>query len=63
MVNDRLLHKIPAVCEQLGMSRSKVYELIRSGKLKSVGEGGCRRVAGIDLLDYVDRLRSMDRAS
>ena len=35
-MNDKLLHRIPEVAEHLSISRSKVYELLKSGELRSV---------------------------
>jgi excisionase family DNA binding protein len=42
----------------LNVGRSKVFELIRSGELKSVKSGGCRRISATALRQYVDRLES-----
>ena len=35
-MNDKLLYRIPEVAEHLSISRSKVYELLESGELRSV---------------------------
>ena len=35
-MNDKLLYRIPEVAEHLGISRSKVYELVRSAELRYV---------------------------
>jgi excisionase family DNA binding protein len=35
-MNDKLLYRIPEVAEHLNISRSKVYELLKSGELRSV---------------------------
>ena len=35
-MNDKLLYRIPEVAEHLSISRSKVYELLKSGELRSV---------------------------
>jgi excisionase family DNA binding protein len=40
----------------LGVGRTKVYELIRSGALRSVRVGGLRRVPVAALNEYVTRL-------
>lgn len=42
----------------LNISRSKVFELIRSGELRSVKSGGCRRISAIALREYVARLEA-----
>jgi len=41
--------------EQLRISRSKVYELIADGELRSVRIGHSRRIAMSDLADFVAR--------
>jgi excisionase family DNA binding protein len=43
--------------QALGISRSLLYELLRSGRLESVRIGSCRRVPLSALSDFVDRLR------
>jgi len=35
-MNDKLLYRIPEVAENLSISRSKFYELLKSGELRSV---------------------------
>jgi excisionase family DNA binding protein len=40
----------------LRVGRSKVYELIRSGALRSVKIGGSRRVSATALAEYVTQL-------
>jgi excisionase family DNA binding protein len=35
-MNDKLLYRIPEIAEHLSISRSKVYELLKSGELRSV---------------------------
>lgn len=46
------------VADVLGISRSKVYELISSGALPSVRIGRSRRVRVSDLDVFVERLTS-----
>ncbi|WP_435818758.1 helix-turn-helix domain-containing protein [Kitasatospora cineracea] len=45
--------KVPEVMEALGLSRSKVYDLIRAKKLGSFKEGGSRRIPVAAIHDYV----------
>lgn len=52
----RLL-RVPEVAEALGLGRTTVYSLIKSGALRSVRVAGCRRVAETDLEAYIDGLR------
>ena len=44
------------VAASLRVSRSKVYELMRTGELQSVKIGGSRRVTWDALRDFVHRL-------
>jgi len=42
----------------LGVGRTKVYELMRSGELRSVRVGGLRRVPVTALAEFVARLEA-----
>jgi excisionase family DNA binding protein len=55
-MNDKLLYRIPEVAEHLNISRSKVYELLKSGELLSVHIDRTRLVRASDLQVYVDSL-------
>ena len=46
------------VTRVLGIGRTKVYELIRSGALRSVRVGGLRRVPVAALDEFVARLET-----
>jgi excisionase family DNA binding protein len=46
----------------LGIGRSKLYELLRTGALESVHIGACRRIPAEALADLVERLRGGDTA-
>ena len=48
-MNDKLLYRIPEVAEHLSISRSKVYELLKSGELRSVHIDRTRLVRARDL--------------
>ena len=61
-MEDKLLHTLTDVATALSASRSKVYELVRSGALPSVRIGGSRRVRGEDLATYVDSLERVPAA-
>lgn len=50
------LNSIEAVMAQLGLGRSKVYELIASGELRSVKVGRRRLVSDIAINDFVKKL-------
>ena len=43
---DRKLLTVNETCKQLGLGRTKVYELISSGMLRTVQIGNARRVVG-----------------
>jgi excisionase family DNA binding protein len=47
----------------LGIGRTKVYELMRSGALRSVRIGGLRRIPATALADFVARLEEQARAA
>lgn len=47
---------VAEVARRLKLSRAKIYELIFSGRLKSVKLDRCRRVAIQALADFVDSL-------
>ncbi|HEY8722094.1 helix-turn-helix domain-containing protein [Pengzhenrongella sp.] len=53
---ERLLYRMTEAAEFLGVSRSKTFELVRSGVLPSVKVDGCRRVRANDLRIFVDSL-------
>lgn len=44
------------VAEALGVGRTKVFELIRTGELRSVKLGAARRVSATALAEYVAEL-------
>ena len=56
-VEGRLLYRVTEVAAFLNVSRSKVYELLASGALRSVKIDRTRLVRGSDLRDYVESLR------
>ena len=49
----RLLYRPGEAAEILGLSRSKVYELLASGELASVTIGSVRRISAQALVDFV----------
>jgi len=44
----------------LGIGRTKVYELMRSGTLRSVKIGGLRRIPATALADFVAQLEEQE---
>lgn len=51
------LYRIPEVVRILSLSRSVVYELIRSGQLRSVTQGRTRLVPVAAVAEYVALLQ------
>lgn len=51
------LYRIPEVVRILSLSRSVVYELIRSGRLRSVTQGRTRLVPVAAVAEYVALLQ------
>ena len=56
-LDERLLYRIREVAVLLSISRSKAYELVRTGALPSVRIDGARRVAGSEVTAYIQSLR------
>ncbi|QDP94803.1 helix-turn-helix domain-containing protein [Microlunatus elymi] len=48
-----VLYSVDEACEALRLSRSAIYELIRSGRLRSIKEGRRRLVPVAALQEYV----------
>jgi excisionase family DNA binding protein len=55
---DKMLLTPTEAAQVLGVGRSKVYELMRSGALGSVRIDSCRRIPVDDLNALVTRLRA-----
>jgi excisionase family DNA binding protein len=47
------LYKVQEVIEILGLSRTVVFGLLRSGRLRSVREGQARRVSAVAIAEYL----------
>jgi excisionase family DNA binding protein len=54
---DRLLLTPEAAAEIIGVGRTKLYELLRSGAIESVRIGRARRIPADALEGYVSQLR------
>jgi excisionase family DNA binding protein len=57
-LDDLQLYEVPDVMRMLRLSRTVVYELIRSGRLRSVKQGRARRIPAIAIRDYIALLES-----
>jgi excisionase family DNA binding protein len=55
---DRALYRVPEAMALLSMSRSAIYELIRSRRLRSVKQGRSRLIPAEAIADYVALLES-----
>ncbi|WP_285496130.1 helix-turn-helix domain-containing protein [Actinomadura sp. NBRC 104425] len=53
---DKALYRVSEAMELLSLSRSVVYELIRSGRLRTVKEGRSRLVPASAIAEYVELL-------
>ncbi|KAB2341524.1 helix-turn-helix domain-containing protein [Actinomadura rudentiformis] len=47
------LYRVSETAQLLSLSRSVIYELIRSGRLRSVREGRSRRIPGSAIAEYI----------
>jgi excisionase family DNA binding protein len=52
----KALYRIPEAMRLLSLSRSVIYELIRSGRLRTVKEGRTRLVPAKAITAYIDLL-------
>ena len=56
VVPERYLYKVPEAMLLLSLSRSRIYEHIRSGRLKSVQEGRTRLIPARAIQEFVQLL-------
>jgi len=54
--SDLRLYDVPEVMVMLRLSRTVIYELIRSGRLRSVKQGRARRIPAAAVRDYITLL-------
>lgn len=57
------LDRVPEAMAVLSLSRSVIYELIRSGRLRSVTEGRSRLIPAQAITDYIVLLEREARAA
>jgi excisionase family DNA binding protein len=53
---DKLLLRVEEVAEVLDVGRTRVYQLIKVGELRSLKIGGSRRIPSTAVQEYLDRL-------
>jgi excisionase family DNA binding protein len=59
----KLLLTVPEAAKALAISRSKLYELLASGALRSVRIDGSRRIPLNALNDYINALMETEEAA
>jgi excisionase family DNA binding protein len=57
-VTDQQLYRVTEAMAILAMSRSVIYEEMRSGRLGWVKRGRSRRISAADIADYLALLRA-----
>lgn len=57
-----LLYRVSDACRVLNLSRSVVYELLRTGRLRSVKEGRTRLIPADAIGDYIRLLEKESAA-
>ena len=60
---DKVLYRVIEATTVLSMSRSALYEEIRSGRLRSVKRGRSRLISASAIADYVALLEHKTRAA
>ncbi len=50
---DQQLYRVPDAMRIFSMSRSTIYDQMRTGRLRSVKQGGCRRIPAAAIADYI----------
>lgn len=55
-VEGKYLYRVPEAMALLSLGRSAIYELIRTGRLRSVKEGSTRLIPAKAIDDYVNLL-------
>ena len=58
MIMEKLLYSPTEAAAHLSIGRSKIYELMRLGELRSVKIGGSRRIPRAALAEFVSRLEA-----
>lgn len=54
----KLMNEVQEACERTGIGRSKLYQLMTAGEIKSVKVGKRRLIPEEDLQGFVARLRA-----
>jgi excisionase family DNA binding protein len=59
----KALYKVTDAITLLSMSRSVIYEEIRSGRLRSVKRGRSRLISAVAIAEYVELLEAESKAA
>ena len=62
MVEGRILYRPTEAAETLGLSRTRLYQLLAAGEIGSVKIGTSRRIPAADLEAFVNRKRQAPAA-
>jgi excisionase family DNA binding protein len=63
MASDKQLYRVADAMVVLSLSRSVIYEQMRSGRLRSVAQGRTRLIPAKAIAEYVKLLESEARAA
>ena len=58
---DQLLYRPKEAAQMLGRSRATLYDLIRTGKIRSIKDGGMRLITLDALREYVGQLEDQNK--
>lgn len=58
-----VLYRVSDVVQVLNLSRTVIYDLIRTGRLRTLNEGRSRRIPAAAITDYVALLEREARGS
>ena len=62
-LSGRQLYRVPGAMAVLSLSRSVIYELIRSGRLGSVTQGRARLIPATAIAEYIALLEDEARVA
>jgi excisionase family DNA binding protein len=62
-VQQERLHQISSACERIGVGRSTLYELIRTGELPSVKVRGRRLISEAAINEFIAGLSTVSGAA
>jgi len=63
LINRPLLYRVSDVIPLLNLSRSVIFDLIRTGRLRTVNEGRARRIPASAIHEYIALLEQEAKAA